>query len=200
MRAMERYSFTDEIIDVGRWDEYTGRKQWNAVYTVQIGELIDAGVFDWENPLLDWSEAAYDAEQYSRICVYFIERFYYREISIEPFREWARTLKRKLVYELMPKYKMLYDRVSEGLNIFADSNEYHKSRIMESAYPQTQLSGNSDYVTDGKDTEYETIHEGSTIDKMLDYAQRFEDVDQLLLDELESMFICLYTADFDATW
>jgi hypothetical protein len=72
--------------------EYTGVDEWNAVYTVSIGELQAAGVFDWSNPLLDWSGAAYDEEQYERVCNYFVERFYYREISLEPFEEWARIL------------------------------------------------------------------------------------------------------------
>ena len=39
---------------MGEWSkymhEYTGRDQWNAVYTITIGELLDAGVFDWSMP------------------------------------------------------------------------------------------------------------------------------------------------------
>lgn len=197
---MERYDFSDSFIDVEELDGYTGLKQWNAVYTVQIGELIDAGVFDWENELLNWSAAAYDADQYARVCTYFVERFYYREISIEPFREWARTLRRKLVYELMPKYRPLYERIAEGLNILSESNEYYKERTIDSAYPQTLLSGNSDYITSGRDEEFERIKEGPAVDMMLDYAEKFKSVDEMLLDSLESMFISLYTADFNATW
>ena len=200
MKVMSRYDFSDLDINVEEWDEYTGRSQWNAIYTVQLGELIANGVFEWTNPLLDWSGAAYDTEQYERICKYFIDRFRYREISIEPFKEWATILRRKLVYELMPKYKPLYERVKDGINPLALSDEYYKERTIDSAYPQTLLSGNSDYVTDGKDTEHETIREGAFTDMMLDYAERFKSVDAMMLDELECMFICMYTADFDATW
>lgn len=179
---------------------YTGVDEWNAVYTVSIGELQAAGVFDWTNPLLDWSSAAYDEEQYERVCNYFIERFYYREISIEPFEEWARTLKRKLVYELMPKYKPLYERANEGFSPLAYEDEYYKSRVVSSEYPETILSGNSDYLTDARDEEYERIKEGNLVDAMENYRERFRSVDQSLLDELESMFISMYTTNINATW
>ena len=195
-----RYCFDDLHIDPDAWNNYTGRDEWNAVYTIQLGELIESGVFDWQRPMLDWSSAAYDAEQYERVCAYFIDRFYYREISIEPFAEWANYLKRKLVYELMPKYKPLYERVYEGINPFAESDEYYKNRTINSAYPETQLSGNSDYITDGRDEEFERLKEGRTADHIIYYAENYKGVDQLLLDELESLFISMYTTNVNATW
>ena len=56
----------DEMLD------YTGKQQFNAVYTVTIGELKESGLFDWSLPKLDWSDAAYSPDQYKRICNYFI--------------------------------------------------------------------------------------------------------------------------------
>ena len=94
-------------------NEWTGQNKWNAVYTITLGELIDKGIFDWSLNVLDWSSAAYNTEQYTRVCNYFIERFRFREISIEPFYEWATMLHRKLVYELMPKYKNLYQYLDD---------------------------------------------------------------------------------------
>lgn len=197
---MNRFNFSDMEINIEEWDDYTGCKQWNAVYTIQLGELIANGVFRWDYETLNWKDAAFDDEQYTRICAYFIERFYYREISIEPYLEWARILHRKLAYELMPKYKPLYERIAEGINPLSDSNEYYKNRTIDSAYPQTLLSGNSDYVTDGRDEEFERIKEGNFVDSVVNYAQQYKSVDEMLLDELESMFICMYTANFNATW
>lgn len=186
--------------DPQEWDDFTGRDQWNAVYTIQIGELVDCGLFDWTRPELDWSSAAFDEEQYKRVCDYFIERFYYREISIEPFLEWAVILKRKLVFELMPKYKPLYERIAEGINPLSDSNEYYKNRTIESAYPETLLSENADYITDGRDEEFERIKEGNLVDSVEQFALRYKSVDELLLDDLESMFICMYTANMNTSW
>ena len=197
---MNSYSFDDVVIDVEEFDDYTGRDEWNAVYTVQIGELVANGVFDWTMPELDWSSAAYDEVQYKRVCDYFIERFQYREISIEPFLEWARVLKRKIVYELMPKYTPLYARVSEGINPLAGENEYYKNRTITSAYPETLLSDNADYITDGKDEEFQRIKEKDYVDSMENYAMKYKGVDEMLLDELESMFICMYTTNVNATW
>lgn len=192
-------SFVPDI-DPEKWDEFTGHDQWNAVYTIQIGELIDCGLFDWTRPELDWSSAAYDAEQYKRVCDYFIERFYYREISLEPFLEWAVTLKRKLVYELMPKYKPLYERIAEGINPLSDSNEYYKNRTIESAYPETLLSENADYITDGRDEEFERIKEGNLVDSVENYALRYRSVDEWLLNDLESMFVSMYTMNVNTSW
>lgn len=187
-------------IDINELLNYIGDDEWYSVYTVQLGELIQCGVFDWSRPELYWEFAAYDKAQYERVCEYFIQRFLYREISIEPFLEWATMLKRKLVYELMPKYKPLYERISEGINPFAESDEYYKNRTIGSAYPETLLSENADYITDGKDVEYEKLIEGNTVDSMLNFAQIYKGVDELMLDELESMFISLYTANVNATW
>lgn len=180
--------------------EYTGHSVWNAVYTVQLGELIETGVFDWERPELDWSIAAYDESQYERVCAYFVERFKYREISMEPFLQWANVLRRKLVYELMPKYKPLYERVYEGINPFAEKDEYYKNRTIESAYPETLLSDNADYITDGRDEEFERLTEGRTAENIVYYAEMYKGVDEFMLDELESMFVSLYTANVNATW
>lgn len=179
----------DEMLD------YTGHDQWNAVYTIQLGELIESGVFDWSMNELDWSSAAYDDEQYNRVCDYFIQRFMYREISIEPFLEWAVMLKRKLVFELMPKYRDLYKRVDEGVNPLSGENEYYKNRTIDSAYPETLLSQNADYITEGRDEEYQRIKELDYVEQMEKYAQRFKSVDERLLDELETMFVCMYTTN-----
>lgn len=194
------YNCDDLTVDVQKFDEYPFLYEFYAVYTIQLGELVQKGVFDWSINDLKWEEAAFSDDQYKRVCAYFIERFYYREISIEPFAEWARVLKRKLVYELMPKFKPLYERIEEGINPLSDSNEYYKNRTIESSYPETLLSGNADYITDGKDEEFERIKEGNFTDQVDSFAQRYKSVDEYLLNQLESMFICMYTTNINATW
>ena len=197
---MSSYCFDDVTIDVDEWLDYTGKSIWNAVYTIQLGELIESGVFDWKKDILDWSSASFDDDQYTRVCAYFIERYYYREISVEPFLQWANILKRILVYELMPKYKPLYERLQDGVNPLADSNEYYKNRTIQSAYPETLLSENADYITDGRDEEFQRIKEGNLADSMENFALKYKGVDQLILDELESLFISMYTTHVNITW
>lgn len=176
-------------------DTYTGKPEWHANYTVVLGSLIEDGVFSWDSEYLDWSSAAYDDAQYERVCAYFIERFRYEEISVLPVKQWMLMLRRRLVYELMPKYKWLYERVKDGVNPFQDSDEYHKRREIRSDYPETLLSANADYASDGQDLEYETVKEGNISDMAESYNSRYKDVDNLLLDELECMFIQVYTAN-----
>lgn len=182
------------------YDPVESKNDWFAVYTIQLGELIEDGLFDWTAKVLDWSSAAYDPDQYARVCSYFNERFYWREISVIPYLEWAQMLRRKLVYELMPKFKPLYARVAEGLNPLSDENEYYKSRKIGSAYPETLLSGNADYITDGTDEEFERIKEGALVSRYNDYLEGFRGVDEALLDELESMFISMYSLNMNTGW
>lgn len=189
-----------ETFDANNWNEtdmleYAYQNETFAVYTIYLYDLVKDGVFDWDKECLNWKNAAFDDEQYNRICSYFLERFKWREISILPIRKWFDYLKRKLVYELMPKYKPLYERVAEGINPLSNENEYYKDRTIQSAYPETLLSENSDYITDGRDQEYQRIKEQSTADAITNFAQKFKNVDELLLDELEIMFISLYTTN-----
>lgn len=174
--------------------DYTYQDEWHAVYTIQLGQLVETGVFDWKRPELDWSAAAFDADQYARVCAYFVERFRYREISIIPPLAWMQALKRMLVYELMPKYSPLYETVADGFSPLASENEYYKHRKISSLYPETLLSGNSDYISDGNDEEFERVKVGNVGDALQNYKSQFESVDKALLDELEVLFISMYTS------
>lgn len=182
-------------IDIQEFDDFTGCYEQHDVVTITLGELIESGIFDWSRADLDWSSVAYDDEQYSRVCAYFNERFYYREISMLPFKQWANYLHRKIVYELMPKYTPLYERILEGINPFQNADEYYKERAIDSAYPETLLSENADYITEGKDIEHEKQIEGNITDQIENYATRYKGVDELLLDELEIMFTSMYTVN-----
>lgn len=182
------------------FEEFTGRDQWNAVYTIQIGELIDVGLFDWSSDMLDWSSYAYDAETFERVCRYFNERFYYREISIVPFEEWAKYLHSRICFELCPKYNPLYKRAAEGFDPLAGENEYYKNRTIQSAYPETLLSDNADYITDGRDEEFQRIKEKDFAEQSAKYYAEYKAIDAAFLDELESLFICMYTTNVNTTW
>lgn len=189
-----------DYTDIPSFEPDNGHSRFKAVLTITLGELIEAGLFDWSRSELDWSEAAYSEEQYTRVCEYFKERFYWREISMQPYKKWAMYLKRKLVFELMPKYKPIYERIAEGVNPLSSENEYYKSRKINSDYPETLLSGNSDYISDGTDEETQRIKEGSFVDAMANYAEKAKSVDEMLLDELEIMFVSMYTVSMNTSW
>ena len=237
-----------DVIDVDEFLSYTGKPQYDDVYTVTLSELIDTGVFDWSKDYLTWESAAYDSEQYERVCDYFIARFKYREISMLPFKIWANYLQRKLVYELMPKYKFLYAEAAREIsmqfggsenstlnwtetgngNLSKTTNEssddYYKKRDIHSDYPETLLSSNSDYLSSGNDTEDERVTERNTTDTQTNDSERkhtrtamleknvptseylenvaryieiLAQIDKRLCDELEIMFISLYSANYN---
>jgi hypothetical protein len=85
--------------------------------------------------------------------------------------------------------------VKDGINPFQESDEYHKRRQVSSEYPETLLSANADYASDGVDLEYETLKESQLAKMVTDFAGYYKDVDNLLVDELETMFISLYSAN-----
>lgn len=207
-------------INIDDFLAYTGNPQYKSVYTVTLAELIDEGIFDWSKDYLTWETAAYDPDQYERVCNYFIARYKYREISMEPFKIWANYLQRKLVFELMPKYRFLYAEAAkkvsmdfsglETINGSTHDDEYYKRREIESAYPETLLSHNSDYITNGNDLEDERIRdhtENKTHEKKAPaieymaniekYLELMSQIDKKLLDELEIMFISLYSANYN---
>lgn len=209
-----------DTLDLDEFVNFTGKPKRKAVYSITLAELIDAGIFDWSKDYLNWQAVAYDDEQYERVCNYFIDRFYYREISMLPFKIWANFLLRKIKYELMPKYNFLYAEAAKkismdfsGLETIDGSthdDEYYKRREIESAYPETLLSNNSDYVTSGNDLEDERIRdhtENKTHEKKaptIEYLANIEkylelmgQIDKQMLDELEIMFVGLYTANYN---
>ena len=96
--------------------------------------------------------------------------------------------------------RQLYERVAQGISPFADSDEYYKGREIGSAYPETLLSGNADYITDGRDEEYERIKEGNPADELENFISKYKGVDEALLDELETMFISMYTLNVNSGW
>ena len=173
--------------------DYTGQMESHAVYTVELCELMQSGAFDWKRPELDWSEAAYDEAQYERFCKYFEQRFMFREISMLPPLQWFTAFKRMMVYELMPKYKPLYAQVAGGIAPLGE-NEYYKERHVSSAYPETLLSGNSDYISSGEDREFERIKIDNAAEALEAYRNGFRSVDAALGDELEVLFVSMYTS------
>lgn len=191
-----------ETFDPNDWNEsgmldYTGQDESHAVYTVELCELMKSGAFDWSRPELDWSEAAYSEEQYERFCKYFEMRFMFREISMLPPLQWFVAFKRMMVYELMPKYKPLYAQVESGIAPIGE-NEYYKERHISSAYPETLLSGNSDYISSGEDREFERVKTVNPAEALEAYRKGFRSVDAALGDELEVLFISMYTSYVNA--
>lgn len=184
-----------------RLDEYAQGEyehEWHGVVTIPLGELIDGGWVKWLNEddsiNEDWAWDYYDEAQYRRVCKKINERFFWDEIALLPPIRWKQQLIRKM-NEIMPKYKQLYDILAMGYDPLQAYGEYGKSRNIFSEFPETLLNGNSDYVSNGTDREYEIIKQGDWVEKMLSYAKNYNDVDVMLLEEIEPLFSALYTVN-----
>ena len=151
--------------------------------TITLGEWYELGFY---RPLENdsWRFDSYSDEQYERLCAKFLNRFYDREVSNTVPNRWKRSYLRKL-NEIMPKYKLLYERVETGVNPFQESREREKSRDIFSDFPETMLSGNSDYASTGTDRESDMLREGNAVELAMKFADAYNDVDVMILNELE---------------
>ena len=164
---------------------YEDMPEFHDVDTLQLGELIELGWFDLSRE--DWQYDYYSEEQRDRLNSKIVAHYYFREISVTPLKRWKMEFLRTM-NEIMPKYKLVYDLVKDGLSPIQMEDRYTKYRDIYSDFPQTMLSGtNQDYASSGHDYESETIVNGS-ITMMQDFFDYYKDVDAMILDELESLF------------
>lgn len=181
-----------EIINSDKMMHDVGLPKFHSVNSITLGELMDNGIFKWSDI---WTPMhAYNPEQYTRLCAAFEKRFYYREIGITPYKQWATRFSYELIYRLMPKYIPLYAQLDSGYDPLQTGGEYRKERKIESEFPETLLAGNQDYASKGYDFESETIGRGNFTDDYVNYAQNFESVDAMIINELETvLFSGLFT-------
>lgn len=171
------------------------KPDWHAMISIQLGELVEGGIVDFSEPSWKWN--AYNDEQYARVCEKIVNRYYLREIGITPLGLWKRAYLRKM-NEIMPKYIPLYQAIDNGANILQTGDSYGKSRDIYSDFPATMLGDNQDYASNGRDRQYENIEQGDWVEKTIQIAERYNDVDVLILNELETLFSCLLTVSMNA--
>ncbi len=170
--------------------DHSTHRDWNSVMSITLGELVDKGYIDFASNAYDFD--AYDEDQRNRFWEKFLGRYRFRDISITPPERWRLRLIAHL-NEVMPKYKFLYRALADGKTPLQAADEYHKRREIRSDFPQTQLSGQEDYASEGMDLEYETIHEGDFIETAERIARTYKDVDAMLLDECARFFSLLFS-------
>lgn len=168
---------------------------FHGVSTLTYAELEDCGFINWDDPAWAWD--AYNDEQRERLQVKIAARFEFREIGILPAAAWRRQFVRKL-NEIMPKYKMLYAKLDKDFDAFLAGDDYGKRRHVFSDFPATLLNGESeDYASNATDEEHEDLRIGDNLEKYVDFEERYNDVDVLILDELEVLFSDLIAVNFN---
>ena len=170
--------------------------RYKSVYSIALGQLVADRfpVFgDPRWPMLDW----YDDETRSRLEDKFFARYEYREIGLVPPLLWWRELTR-VMGEVLPKYRHLYKALATDPDVLATSDEYGKERNVFSSFPATQLDPTrEDYARNATDRQFEHVTQGDFTDQYTKFAERYNDVDALVLDELEVCFSCLITVSMD---
>lgn len=176
--------------------------EYHALLTVQLGQLIESGSFDWNaEPLasafegLVWKDGEVSRnDDKIRLQNMFDSKFYWREISITPPGQWRQMLVHRIKFELVPKYRPMYDAVREGnIDPLVSSDEYYKERSIRSDFPETALAGTSQvYASEGDDREFERLKVDDAMAMMGDYYERFVPVDVAFMRELEIFFTDMY--------
>lgn len=167
--------------------------EFHSVVSISLGELITDKFLDWNDPSWHWD--AYDETQYKRLCAKIEAHYWDREISVLPPGAWKREFIRKL-NEIMPKYKLAYQAVADGVSLMRVGDDYGKSRTIGSNFPATQLKPNQDYASDASDAEFENVHEGDYFGR-IERLKAYDDIDLQIINEMESMFSCLMTVNMN---
>ena len=172
---------------------------WHATQSIQLCELYNGGFFDNTDHSWDWEK--YDDEQDARLRNKIKATYWYREIAITPPGIW----KNKFIANMnlwMPTYIPLYaaydnakSTIEKGYTEYVDNT--YKGRVISSEFPQTMLSGNSDYASAGNDTESENINDRQRIKELLENIKELEDgifnIDEMIVKKCEVMFSCVMT-------
>ena len=162
----------------------------------QGGANVDT-IVNTAAPKIFESFPIYDESYRATLMNKILRHYYYREISIIPPGEWKNEFLRTM-FEIMPKYIIMYKYLDESPELFGASSEYYKSRNIYSDFPQTLLNGtNADYASSGNDMEFERLRQMDILD-LAERLRSYDDVDLLIIDEIESMFSCLLTVNVNA--
>lgn len=176
------------------YDMSDAPRDFHAVVTVTLGELITDKWVDWTNPSWHWD--SYNDEQYTRVCEKFNNHFWDREIGVLPPGSWKREVLRKF-NEIMPKYKLVYQALENGVDILQDSDTYGKNRNVFSDFPATQIAPqNQDYASNATDNQFETIVQGNFLEKM-EKIKDYNDIDLMIINDMDSLFSCFYSVSLN---
>lgn len=176
------------------YDMSDAPRDFHAVVTVTLGELITDKWVDWTAPSWHWD--SYNDEQYTRVCEKFNNHFWDREIGVLPPGSWKREVLRKF-NEIMPKYKLVYQALENGVDILQDSDTYGKNRNVFSDFPATQIAPqNQDYASNATDNQFETIVQGNFLEKM-EKIKDYNDIDLMIINDMDSLFSCFYSVSLN---
>lgn len=176
------------------YDMSDAPRDFHAVVTVTLGELITDKWVDWTDPSWHWD--SYNDEQYTRVCEKFNNHFWDREIGVLPPGSWKREVLRKF-NEIMPKYKLVYQALENGVDILQDSDTYGKNRNVFSDFPATQIAPqNQDYASNATDNQFETIVQGNFLEKWKKIKD-YNDIDLMIINDMDSLFSCFYSVSLN---
>lgn len=182
-------------VDAFDYDAECTHPDYHAVVSIMLVELYDAKFCD--SSFTGWEWPKLDDKQDARLRWKLFDHYKYREIALVPPARWKHEFIRKM-REIMPKYVLLYKLLEETPELYGGVSEWYKGRVIFSDFPQTQLSGdNGDYASSGNDREFQRIHQADFIETA-ERVHDFNDVDMMVIDDMSSLFSCLFTVNANA--
>lgn len=158
-----------------------------AKYTITLGELITAGLVDFESSIYDFQ--SFNESQRGRIFAKIQDRYWTAELAILPIGKWAHFLRAEL-NRRAPKANMLYKILDDTDRLTRGGSEHKQNRLVFSDFPQTQLSGKQDYATNANDFE-EIIDRTANPEEIMRAFDGYFDPDEYLVLGVRSCFIPL---------
>lgn len=171
-------------------------ERWNAVATVTLGEVMQYGGFAWRTDSFFAVPELTNADR-ERVFSKIEAHYLYRELAFRTYNRWAHEFMRT-VHEIAPKYAKIYELLANDYDPLTIGGRYGKSRDIYSDFPQTLLSGNSDYASTGNDREFEEYTTGDMISTVENYYRKWQDADLAFVNELEKLFSPFFAANVNA--
>lgn len=193
LTTYEAYAFPPSMEWRPGWPDHP--HEYHDPDSVQVGELVEAGWLDLSDTER-WPWPKYDDEQDARIRRKIVNRYWNRGLGILPPGLWRRQFL-EVMEEIMPRYVLMYSALSNADLRPGMESEWYKGRNIFSDFPQTQLSGNSDYASTGNDTEWERIRQLDVLET-LQRLRDYRDVDVMVLDDIEGLFSCIASVSLNA--
>ena len=156
---------------------------------IALGYLLETG-WQWgyeaftpytmKRETLDWLRP--------RLVKKINNRFYFRDLGIAPVGKWQRIFLTRLV-EKLDELGPLYDQLKDGLDILDKGKDQEKIIDVYSDFPQARLlMEQEDYASNSRELAKESTGEKAQLDAMLQYQQQYTELDQQVIEHLESCF------------
>lgn len=164
---------------------------YNSNNTIVFEKLLFEG-FDWGGN--DWTAYSMKPESIEiirgRINGKIEDQYRFRELGDIPGR-FKHYMKRTIT-QAVTKQGPVYEKLIDGLDIYAVGNESAEEALIHSEFPQAKLnSEKNDYASSSDERIFSKTYEGNQLRSLILFIEEFEEPDAWVVEQCEKNFSML---------